>query len=209
MKLRLLLLFFLVTMGIQAQEPTQNDSGFIRKGHFNFGISSNGLGYVKTNVTVTDDSNISQDNSYDYATYILGFDAGYLISDQIQIGLFTNLNVISNDSDTTTKYFGIGPKVNYYFKSNTELVPFISTSGGYFYEETNLYSREGYTWDLGAGLSYFLNKHIAFQALLQYQYKTYDFYSKLYYVVDPNNVPETPGYNTSQINFNIGFSIFL
>ena len=211
MKSKLILLFSLVWFGIQAQETTQVNTGHLNKGHFSFGISSNGLGFVSSSSKSSDNQGYYSNNSLKSTVFILGFDAGYLATDQLQVGLFADLNLVSSNSNTTIKHFGIGPKANYYFKSASDLVPFVSVSGGYFKEENYFFTRKGYDWNLGAGVSYFLNNYIAVQSVLQYQNKTYDENFLLFYesdANDPNYLSAKTGLNTSQLNFNIGFSIF-
>jgi len=211
MKSKLLLLFSMLWLGVQAQDTPQANTGHLDKGHFSFGISSNGLGFVSSKTTHSGNQNYYQDNSKNYSVFILGFDAGYLVTNQFQVGLFTDLNMLSVNSSSKTKHFGIGPKFNYYFKSGSDLVPFASVSGGHFSEDSVFFKRKGYTWDIGAGLSYFLNDYIALQALLQYQNKTFD-QSYIYICgtpgFDPNFSGNQTGLKTSQLNFNIGFSIF-
>ena len=213
MKSKLILLFSLLWFGMKAQETTQTNTGHLNKGHFSFGISSNGLGFVSSNSKSSDNQGYYANNSYKSTVFMLGFDAGYLVTDQLQVGLFTDLNLVSSNSNTTTKHFSVGPKINYYFKSASDLVPFVSISGGYYKEENYFFTRKGYDWNLGAGGSYFLNNYIAVQAVLQYQNKTYDENFHLVYepyANDPNynNLFEKTGLHTSQLNFNIGFSIF-
>ena len=214
MKSKLILLFSLVWFGIQAQETTQANTGHLNKGHFSFGISSNGLGFVSSSSKSSDNQGYYSNNSHKSTNFILGFDAGYLVTDQLQVGLYTDLNLVSSNSNTTTKHFGIGPKANYYFKSASDLVPFVSVSGGYYTEENYMFLRKGYDWNLGAGASYFLNKYIALQAVLQYQNKIYDeSYPNALVIPNSGNdstygLPDKTGLHTSQLNFNIGFSIF-
>ncbi len=214
MKSKLILLFSLVWFGLLAQETEQTNTGYLNKGHFSFGISSNGLGFVSSTSKSSDNQGYYSNNSQKSTVFILGFDAGYFVNDHLQVGLFTDLNLVSAYSNTTTKHFGIGPKVNYYFKSGSDLVPFVSVSGGYYMAENYLFTRKGYDWNLGAGGSYFLNKYIALQALLQYQNKIYDeSYPNILVMPNSGNdstfgLPEKSGLHTSQLNFNIGFSIF-
>jgi len=210
MKFKLFLVFSFLWFGLQAQETKFASTTYLYKGRFNFGISSNGLGFVRS----SSKSSNSQSGYYNEHTskssvFILGFNAGYLVTEHLQVGLFSDLNLVSAFSNTTTKHFGIGPKINYYFKTKSDISPFVSVSGGYFLEENYWFTKKGYDWGLGAGLSYFLNKYIAIQGLLQYQKKHYEVsYPNLLDIIDDPAFDIKKNFFTSQLNFNFGFSVF-
>ncbi len=203
MKLKLLLLLCWFWSGTYAQESNRK-TGHINKGHFVLGINSNGLGFIKSNNKTSTDRSIS----YTSSELFLRLDAGYFIYNHLQFSICTNLNLVKNNSIAAINHFGIGPKINYYFKSASNLLPFAAVSGEYFNDNSHFFEKEGYSWEIGGGISFFLNNCIAIQTMLQYQNKTFNinFQDRPYY--DDSGFYKKSNINTSQLNFNIGFSVF-
>ena len=202
MKLKLLLLLSFVFFGVTAQETAPTNFTNLDKGHFSFGMRSNSLGISRTT------QSIGSTRSSKKTTINLGFDAGYFVMKSLQVGIYSDMDLSNYKDVNNMKHFGFGTKINYYFTSGSKFAPFVSVSGGYLREKFFGFDANGYAWRLGPGLSYFVNKNIAIQALLQYEAKSFDIS-----IIDDRYADPSIGinrhYTMALLNLNFGFSIFL
>ena len=117
----------------------------------------------------------------------------------------TDLEFTDSEAGVQTTSFGLGPSLRYYFpvgekfalfprlsyvyQSNFIKERFFNANNGDFFEETR--KSKSSTINLGGGLSWFLNKSIGAEAILNY------------------NVYGSDGSNTSKtLSFNLGFQIY-
>ena len=203
MKLKLLLLFSLAFLGVAAQETSSTNFSNLDKGHISFGLSSNSLGMSRSSLSWGSNSSTTK-----MTTINLGFDAGYFVMKSLQVGIYSGIDLSNYKDVSNMKHFGFGTKINYYFTSGSQFAPFVSVSGGYIRDNFFGFETNGYAWRLGPGLSYFANKNIAIQALLQYEAKSFDISTIDDRYADPS-IDITKHFTMALLNINFGFSIFL
>lgn len=94
--------------------------------------------------------------------------AGFFVTDRVAVGGQITMNFLGGDLDGNT--IGIGPAVRYYFNGSGATRFF--GQGAFNWQSVdageNSDAETGVGFGLGAGLDYFLNEHVAIEALLGY-----------------------------------------
>ena len=114
-------------------------------------------------------------NRYEDQTRLyLSASGGYLLTDHLAVG--ASLNFSSFFSEWIDNYYtGLFPYVRYYFGSG-KTQPVLLASAGYAYNHYNtsssvefLDSSWDFRWNVGAGVSHFINQNAALEGILRYR----------------------------------------
>jgi outer membrane protein len=112
-------------------------------------------------------------NSYsfgDYTASVIYVDprAGYFVTDQIEVGAEIQIELYGGDDEGNS--LGVGPFARYYFNKSGPARFFghvgVNISSFKFDKDEDAISNFGF--DLGAGVDYFLNEHVALEAMLAF-----------------------------------------
>lgn len=117
----------------------------------------------------------------DYTSFSINPNAGYLFTDHLGAGLGLGFSGYFSEGGSTL-FTGINPFGKYYFGSG-KTQPFLSASAGYNYRRYKYdsdYTNWNYdssdwnfSWNVAAGVSYFLNKNAAIEGIIGYSGNIY------------------------------------
>jgi hypothetical protein len=156
----------------------------------------------------------SGDNDYYYFSYGVSPQLMYLPADRLAIGLSLNFNhskALKTDYDSKSSSFFVGPVVRYYlpvsekwavfpqvkYTFGTQIThsPIFDSGGGIVVIQKTKYTYGNF--NAGFGTTYFLNKNIGLEGILQY--------TKSNGKTDIEGVDDS---FASTINFSVGFQIY-
>jgi len=111
---------------------------------------------------------------------------GYFVIDNLPVGLAINVNTnktksIGSSNESSSSNFTIGPFARYYFLPQDKLKPMAEISAGFgsskdksTYSSYTSESKYGiFEFSIGAGASYFVTDHVAFDLLIDYHSSKY------------------------------------
>jgi len=105
---------------------------------------------------------IKPDGGDDESTTTIGLDVmgGYLLLDNIEVGVMFGYHSYKNGSDTSSLMLGLGG--NYYFDIGMDpLYPYAGALFGYQTEDFDAYKVSGILFGFGGGAKYFFNEFVA------------------------------------------------
>ncbi len=157
--------------------------GQLEKGNcFMYGSSSMGLSTEKDSYTSGSTTTESSKSTY----FDFSPSAGYFVIDNLPVGLKIQFNHSkTKNSNSSDEYTGnqimAGPFARYYFLAQEKLKPMAEAYVGFgSSKNTTKYSSGSYdyksaifSYSLGAGASYFLTEHVAFDALIAFDSMKY------------------------------------
>lgn len=162
--------------------------GQLEKGKF-FIQGSSSIGFSSEKYTYTSGGTSTESSKTTHFSF--SPKAGYFVIDNLPVGLAINVSTyktkaISGSNESHSNDLTIGPFARYYFLPQDKLKPMAelyfgvggskdkSTSSGY-----NSESKYGiFEYSIGAGASYFVSDHIAFDFLLSYNSYKYNLKSE-------------------------------
>jgi hypothetical protein len=137
-------------------------------------------------------------NSYGNSTVIkIMPDVGFFFLDKLAGGLKINHTIVlpSHDSSYSYSEFGFSPFLRYYFLPAANTINVFAEVaygwGGFYYNEYDVISHQ---WSVFVGAAFFLNRHVALEAALNYTNITEQNHL--------NGYPKTLG-------LNFGFQVYL
>lgn len=170
-KLLLLLTFLAPSVALLAQ--TEKGT-FVVSGATNFNFSNSEQEFGVNNREV---------NQCNITAYSFMPSIGYFVIDNLSIGISCNISEkteeYKNDNETKQSILSLMPSATYLFPINGPIKPFLQVGFGYSSLTQKHYntindSYEGYSFGLGGGFSYFINKSVSVDLGLQYTYSALD-----------------------------------
>lgn len=158
----------------------------------NFVLSGNtDLNFLFSNITSGTDS--IQTGKAKSNQFGVTAGAGYFVANNLAVGIYGTYsynyskiespNYGGSSNQSITQSFTILPQVQYYFPVEGKLKPFVVIGVGYGWLQerdsrvtdnyNTVYSLSGPAFTGGAGVSYFINKSVAFDLGLQYSYSRF------------------------------------
>lgn len=106
----------------------------------------------------------------------LRIDGSYYILRNLGVGLFVQYESEEIDQEgfpgLDTSSVIIGPQVTYHFPLSPQFNLFVNGAVGYAAAEVNNRDADGYAFEVGGGLKYFLKNNISINGTLAYQFMT-------------------------------------
>ena len=104
-------------------------------------------------------------------------DAGYFVIDNLSVGLEFMVSSSKetyeesgDESEFKSSSFAVLPQATYFFRSDSDIAPFVGAKVGYMYaggeEDINKYS--GLAFGANAGLAYFINSNVSIDLMVEY-----------------------------------------
>lgn len=203
-------LIFLFGFLSYSQDVDSTKTAF-KKGRWLTGLN----GTISSTTTKIDDADVKTTVN----NYGINIESGKFVKDRFLIGGILQINRSSSDGNfrTSTEYFFIGPKTNYYFMDDSSGSLFASFAIGYvrYQDETEIFMQESLAQEfsegdgigsiLGLGYSYTINRSIAFDLSIN---------ANLFRVrIERESLPSenitTTVFNSSELLFSFGFNIIL
>jgi len=157
--------------------------GQLEKGNI-FIQASSSIGFSTEKYSITSAGTTTE---YSKSTHF-GFrpKVGYFVIDNLPVGLAINVNTnktkyTGTSDESSSNNFAIGPFARYYFLPQDKLKPMAEISAG-FGSSKDKYTSSGHTseskygifeFSIGAGASYFVTDHVAFDLLIDYNSTKY------------------------------------
>lgn len=170
------------------------------------GSTTIGFNNISTKYSVGNNSNTEPSVS----TFTLTPSVGYFVQDKLAVGLdlgFVSMSQKDGDDKYTVSTLSAMPTATYYFKSATNLVPYLGAGVGYastkatekYNGNSNSETVDGFAWKAKGGLVYLINQNIGVDVGASYN----QFSNKE--TVMGTDYKTTVG----TFGINLGFSVFL
>lgn len=170
------------------------------------GSTTLGFNNVSTKYSAGNDSSTEPSVS----TFTLTPSVGFFVQDKLAIGLdlgFVSMTQKDGDYKYTLSSLSVIPTATYYFKSGTNLVPYLGAGIGYastkvtetYQGDSDSETVDGLTWKAKGGLVYLINQNVGVDLGLSYN----QFANKE--TVEGTEYKTTVG----TLGVNVGLSIFL
>jgi opacity protein-like surface antigen len=134
----------------------------------------------------------------DVTTYSLELDGNYYFAKNLGVGLifqYEKSEIDTGTGDTDTSTFFIGPQVTYNMPLSEKVSLFVNGAVGYADAEFDSNDADGWGFQIGGGLKYFLTNSASINARAQYQ--------SLSMEADAGGDADTDGFNLG-----VGLSIY-
>jgi opacity protein-like surface antigen len=108
----------------------------------------------------------------DVTTYSFELDGNYYFMKNVGLGLillYEDSEVDAGAGDIETSTFFIGPQITYNIPLNEKVSLFVNGAVGYADAEVGSEDADGWGWQVGGGLKYFLTNSASINAALRYQ----------------------------------------
>lgn len=167
---------------------------------------STALGFNSLTAKLTSEG--ETDSSPSLNVFTLTPSAGYFVMDKLAIGLdlgYASMSVNQDGDKASLNLFSVMPAGTYYFKSGSNVIPYLSAGLGYAtvslnYKENNTTTTEsfdGFMWKAKGGFVYLLNQNVGLDLGVGYNN------------VSHNNSAEDFKVSLGSFGINAGISVFL
>ncbi|MEC5158140.1 OmpW family outer membrane protein [Chryseobacterium sp. MP_3.2] len=142
------------------------------------------------------------------STFTITPSVGYFVIDKLAVGLdlgYTSISTKDDNENVSVSTTSVLPTATYYFKSASNLIPYLGAGIGYASQKTEYGSEDltldGFAWKAKGGLVYLINQNVGVDLGLGY--------NQFVNTQDETEFSTEYKTTTSTLGVNVGFTLFL